>query len=136
MGLQELRRAASEPSRFDDFPAPDGRISTIHRAKGLEWDNVIVLRPEPPTDEADAEEQRVVFVAATRARQELWRLSRPDFGGPLGLVGADDRWEVRTWRRRFARKFEVRIGDVIAYEPFGGAEAPAVQEPAPTVFAG
>jgi DNA helicase-2/ATP-dependent DNA helicase PcrA len=128
VGLQELRRAASEPSRFDDFASPDGRISTIHRAKGLEWDTVIVLRPEARTGETEAEEQRVVFVAATRAREELWQLSRPDFGGPLGLSRADKRWEVRAWRRRFARKFEVRIGDVVTHEPFGGAQASAVQE--------
>jgi DNA helicase-2/ATP-dependent DNA helicase PcrA len=45
-------------------------ISTVHAAKGLEWRAVVVLTSERwPTP--DQEEQRVYYVAATRASEEL-----------------------------------------------------------------
>lgn len=56
-------------------------ISTIHRAKGLEWDNVIICnmenrfykdRPDMPDDEFEASEnERLAYVAVTRARKSL-----------------------------------------------------------------
>jgi len=57
------------------------RLSTIHQAKGLEWGAVIILWategmfPSPRTlaesDEGEAEERRLFYVAITRARDEL-----------------------------------------------------------------
>ncbi|ASN83198.1 UvrD-helicase domain-containing protein [Deinococcus ficus] len=48
-------------------------LSTIHRAKGMEWDDVTVLQPElMPLPYGTAEEERCVeFVAITRARRRL-----------------------------------------------------------------
>jgi DNA helicase-2/ATP-dependent DNA helicase PcrA len=58
------------------------RLSTIHQAKGLEWGAVIILWategmfPSPRTlaesDEGEAEERRLFYVAITRARDELF----------------------------------------------------------------
>src|SRR5262249_50447818 len=50
-------------------------ISTIHKAKGLQFDAVYLL--EPDHWEGNAEEVRVVYVAATRARSRL-RVVRND----------------------------------------------------------
>jgi DNA helicase-2/ATP-dependent DNA helicase PcrA len=52
-------------------------VSTIHRAKGLEFDTVFVVQNRGDTVESSLEEARVVYVAATRARAELLR------GAPL-----------------------------------------------------
>lgn len=57
-------------------------ISTIHRAKGLEWDHVFICNMEPlyrvtprPRDEEDtfviSEDARLLYVAITRARKDL-----------------------------------------------------------------
>lgn len=58
-------------------------LSTIHSAKGLEWDRVYILNctdktfPNPWCDEDEIEEQRRLFyVAITRARHKLVILHR------------------------------------------------------------
>lgn len=51
----------------------DVLLSTIHRAKGLEWERVTLLYPElMPSPHGDPEEERcVLFVALTRAKDTL-----------------------------------------------------------------
>jgi len=127
VAAEALRRAAREPSGYDDCAFGDyGAVSTVHRAKGLEWDDVIVLEPLPEEHLAD-DERRVLFVAATRARREVWRLRRPDFGGRL-VAGRGGRWERQTWQRRPVA-IELKIGDVRLDHPFttDGHSASAVQ---------
>jgi DNA helicase-2/ATP-dependent DNA helicase PcrA len=79
---------ALEPpsTRVDDHLAPDERsderivLSTIHSAKGLEWDTVFIIWAVDgrfpsihSLDDPDSleEELRLMYVAATRARQHL-----------------------------------------------------------------
>ncbi len=51
----------------------DVLLSTVHRAKGLEWERVTLLYPElMPSPHGDPEEERcVLFVALTRAKDTL-----------------------------------------------------------------
>lgn len=63
----------------DEQPADAVTLATFHRAKGLEWDAVALiglegdLAPMPrPTVEGRAEEHRLLYVACTRAGEELW----------------------------------------------------------------
>lgn len=62
-------------------------ISTVHKAKGMEWQVVYLMQCANgwfPASAADlAEERRCFYVAVTRAKDELW-ISRPSMseGGP------------------------------------------------------
>jgi len=71
---------APSPRRWDGPEAPDAVVlSTIHRAKGLEWDHVCVvglaegrlpLNSASSRDQLD-EERRLLYVAMTRPESEL-----------------------------------------------------------------
>ncbi|MFB9993182.1 UvrD-helicase domain-containing protein [Deinococcus oregonensis] len=80
----------------------DVLLSTVHRAKGLEWERVTLLYPEQmPAPYGDPEEERcVLFVALTRSQRELrlaygqgawesgWRLAAPEGWEPQGAESA------------------------------------------------
>jgi len=97
--LVALRRAAVIHSTASDFAAwlrdmiakrgPDGiTLSTVHRAKGLEWDRVIVFGADRgllPHDLAtDIEEERRIFhVAITRGIEQVTVLADADGPSPF-----------------------------------------------------
>jgi DNA helicase-2/ATP-dependent DNA helicase PcrA len=73
------------------------RLSTIHQAKGLEFEVVFVIMlcdglfPSTrsiDTDEGEEEERRLFYVAITRAKNELY-LSYPLIRGGFGQSGVD-----------------------------------------------
>ncbi|MGW2698552.1 UvrD-helicase domain-containing protein [Streptomyces sp. NPDC001340] len=89
LDLGRLRRAVAEGRFPDEAADPENArivVSTVHRAKGLEFDRVIVLTP--PTlaelhkryqDELDLPtEARALYVAMTRARQDLYHVAPPE----------------------------------------------------------
>lgn len=100
------------PIRFvTRFIGRSGPIfSTIHGAKGQEADRVVLMLPNKPMQSGDAnidwaEEARILYVGATRAKRELligarragpvrysasgrtWRGRRNDFSAEIGLGG-------------------------------------------------
>jgi len=94
---------ADGPRRFDSPDVPDAVVlSTIHRAKGLEWDHVAVTglqegnlpMSSATTPEQLAEERRLLYVAMTRPESELvctWSsrggtTSRSRFLAPVAAV--------------------------------------------------
>ena len=79
-GLAGLARELEERAEAQNAPTYDGvTLSTIHAAKGLEWDAVLIIGlsdgllpislAEGP--EAVEEEKRLLYVAVTRAREHL-----------------------------------------------------------------
>jgi DNA helicase-2/ATP-dependent DNA helicase PcrA len=93
--LAALRRLAAlgpEPGSFEPWlreqlsvpSSPDGvTLSSVHRAKGLEWDHVLVFGADsgsmPHALSGDIEEERRVFhVAITRGRESVTVLSDKD----------------------------------------------------------
>jgi DNA helicase-2/ATP-dependent DNA helicase PcrA len=73
------------------------RLSTIHQAKGLEFDVVFVImlcdglfpsERSMKTDDGEEEERRLFYVAITRARNELY-LSYPLMRAGYGSTGMD-----------------------------------------------
>ncbi len=78
----DLRRAFLESATNDAEPTTDAvTLATIHKAKGLEWDHVVLYgaaegmlpyhKAVTAGGEAIEEERRLFYVAITRARQRL-----------------------------------------------------------------
>ena len=65
-------------SNIEDFIAADERsvfVSTIHKAKGREFDTVYLLSPVP--DGRDINDMRSYYVGLTRAKQSLYLVTNP-----------------------------------------------------------
>ncbi|MER8017704.1 UvrD-helicase domain-containing protein [Streptomyces griseoluteus] len=88
LDLERLRRTVAEGRFPDEAAAPETArivVSTVHRAKGLEFDRVILLRPPTVAElrnqhkgELDLPaEARALYVAMTRARQDLYHVDCP-----------------------------------------------------------
>ncbi|MFI0718475.1 UvrD-helicase domain-containing protein [Streptomyces sp. NPDC021224] len=112
--LAALRLAVAERRLPDELTAAEPAplvVSTVHRAKGLEFDRVLVVEPvelrrpknvaKKKIDYDPAAEARLLYVAMTRPRDDLYRLDRPN----TWLIRKDrrlDRWYVgggRSWAR-------------------------------------
>ncbi|NEC01737.1 UvrD-helicase domain-containing protein [Streptomyces anulatus] len=107
MDVAAVRRLVAEGRFPDDLAAvePAGLVvSTVHRAKGLEFDRVIVVEPAGTAElrkqhsHVDpAAEARSLYVAMTRARDDLFRIAAPD----TALVRRDrvtERWYLGGWK--------------------------------------
>jgi DNA helicase-2/ATP-dependent DNA helicase PcrA len=99
--LTNLEAEDDQPARADDERL---RLSTIHQAKGLEFDVVFVIMlcdgmfPSArslETPEGEEEERRLMYVAITRARNELYLsypLIRSTPGGGADLMQRPSRF--------------------------------------------
>ncbi|MEW2618743.1 UvrD-helicase domain-containing protein [Streptomyces sp. NPDC048106] len=128
---ERLRRAVAEGRFPDEAADPEGArivVSTVHRAKGLEFDRVIVLTP--PTvaelhkryeDELDLPaEARALYVAMTRARQDLYHVATPEL--PLFRRAGhrrDGRRYLGSWRSYDRYGIVAEAGDVCRDNPPG-----------------
>jgi DNA helicase-2/ATP-dependent DNA helicase PcrA len=95
-------------------------VSTIHRAKGLEFDRVLVVPADMRglgADQLDAE-MRVTYVALSRARDEVF-LCRPPKEAVRTSEWRPGRWAVHTFRgpKRYPCGMEVTSADVDALQP-------------------
>ena len=93
-GLADIAGQLAHRAAIEHPPAPDGvTVASLHAAKGLEWD--VVFLPgltegnlpivHAQTDEAVAEERRLLYVGVTRARERVylsWALARSPGGRP------------------------------------------------------
>ncbi|MEU5437710.1 UvrD-helicase domain-containing protein [Streptomyces sp. NPDC020719] len=128
LGAVALRLAQR---RIPDELVASGRpslvVSTIHRAKGLEFDNVIVVDPGPTSADPveQAEEARLLYVAMSRPRDLLLRLELPsDLTRGLRRSQEIDRWVKRhpVQQRQFrSRRYAMEVlgDDVHADDPAG-----------------
>lgn len=96
--LQVMQSFICRSELGDDVGEKEGPsvliLSTMHAAKGLEWDNVFVIgladevipgKTVNKTESDIEEERRVFYVAITRARKRLWLcrcFSGPSYMGP------------------------------------------------------
>lgn len=95
------------PDELVQKPTAGVVVSSIHRAKGQEFGQVIVVADPDGHDQEEpevmAEESRILYVAMTRASMALFRLEPPSMWGLFQSNGAD-RWVMR------GRKYWSRVG--------------------------
>ena len=99
MATLRHRIATRSPLRASELQEPRVKIMTLHSAKGLEADNVVLLgvadqfMPGTETDsQVIAEQRRLLYVAVTRARDSLiisWprRIRMADVMKNMGRMG-------------------------------------------------
>lgn len=133
----DLRRVAERvrqgglPEELNEVVDSNVVVSTVHRAKGLEFDTVAVVEPAEPRKDADLDaENRVLYVALTRARTDLYMLDAPDTKG----MQTDDptgRWVRRGYGPHHWKVFAIEVvgNDVHAADPAGSwlVQAPVVE---------
>ena len=74
--LPKVFRSVDSQTRVSDERASAPLlVSTVHKSKGLEYDNVLLLEPSRHTA-GDPEEVRIAYVAATRAKENFGLLHR------------------------------------------------------------
>jgi len=128
----ERLKTGSFPEALNVSPDSPVVVSTIHRAKGLEFDRVLVVEPRERAGEDEAGENRVLYVALSRARRELFHLAAPDTTG-LTLDQATGRWKRVGFGPNRRRVFEVEVfgSDIDAIHPPGARhfddDPPALQ---------
>ncbi|MEU5826308.1 UvrD-helicase domain-containing protein [Micromonospora tulbaghiae] len=69
-------------------------VSSLHRAKGLEFDRVFLLDSDTRNDEAPLEQARLTYMAMTRSREDLFRLTALPDRAPVyrRKSGESGRW--------------------------------------------
>lgn len=123
LGLIEERvRIGRVPAELFDAPAASLIVSTIHRAKGLEFDRVLVVDDGRTANSSYAvemaEEARVLYVALTRAKRELYTITGLDMSG-LSKEQKTKRI-VRFDPLRTLVDLEVQAIDIHSGDPAGG----------------
>jgi superfamily I DNA/RNA helicase len=107
------------PDVLVEVPTSFVTVSTTHRAKGLEFDNVMFVSPNLSraftSDEAELEEIRILYVAASRARETVAQLRMPAMREWFVGRPRSDRWVSAPWAGRQCSwktlGFEVRPED-------------------------
>lgn len=116
--VSRLVRARALPLPLTEPDHSTVIVSTIHRAKGLEFDSVFVVEPSwLPDDEDSWTRVRREYVALSRARDHIFKCRLPK---PTSIIKVDDRlgrFKEESWRRKkrgstWTRSFEFLYGDV------------------------
>lgn len=110
----DLRRIADR-IREEDLPedlnavAPAPVVvSTIHRAKGLEFNRVLLTDPREGDIGDLGEENRILYVALSRARREIFHVNRPDTAG-LRRDPVTKRWVRHGFGRLRWKVHEIEV---------------------------
>lgn len=120
----KLQRPYGLPPEVLDQPSAPLIVSTVHRAKGLEFDNVVLVDSLASSwfqESIDpTESTRTQFVALTRARHRIASATGPDDR----KLRRDDfaRWYESGPKRWMTFGFEFRVGDIDRSEPVGSSE--------------
>ncbi|MFG2518876.1 UvrD-helicase domain-containing protein [Streptomyces sp. NPDC048527] len=137
--LDRLRRVVADRRFPDEAADPETArltVSTTHRAKGLEFDRVIVLTPmtvaELQSQFKDGldlpAEARALYVAMTRAREDLYFMDGPELPN-MKRAGANGtgRQYVSGYGKQSYKRYAIVAGphDICSDTP-AGAESDAV----------
>jgi hypothetical protein len=104
-------------------------VSTVHRAKGLEYDRVLLLSPPSIAELQKAHEDldvpaeaRALYVAMTRTREDLYHLAGPDTSR-IRRHRPTGRWYLGGWKKYERYGIQAMPGDVHREEPPGSHDA-------------
>jgi DNA helicase-2/ATP-dependent DNA helicase PcrA len=129
LALEPPERMIVEPTRKDKEGALL-TLSTIHSAKGLEWHTVFLIYVAEghlpsylslETEEEIEEERRLFYVAATRAKVNLFLLKPHLDRSPRSFM--DNGGSVFTQVSRFLEQGNL-LGELIAVQSAGGPDEP------------
>jgi hypothetical protein len=98
-------------------------VSTIHRAKGLEFMTVVLVKPEQSDD---AMETRVLYVGLTRASDQIYALAAPRMRLRLDN-SSGHRWTTVVYPGPRPIAIELRPKDADHAVPPGGSSASDIQ---------
>ena len=105
-------------SNIEDFIAADDKsvfVSTIHKAKGREFDTVYLLSPIP--DGRDINDMRAYYVGLTRAKQNLFLVMNPpvEYSSISIALNMRDVW-LDFFKGRKDLVLRLRSGDRLQYQ--------------------
>lgn len=113
---RQLRRSVPVPPILLTAPAGRVVVSTVHRAKGLEFENVVLVDFPGSRMGADCfdpgEETRKKFVALTRASSRLIRATGPDDRSLRQMSVPLKRWYRGGFQSWQTFGIEIRPGDI------------------------
>jgi hypothetical protein len=129
---------------LDNMPSEDRAdlvISTAHRSKGREWTSVRLGRDFKTANKLDDSERRLVYVACTRAQEELDLTECPTFCGGVEKTGDGEERMVPGIKINYTVPMPTaeQLADYraakstpeIAPAPIPALESPVGQSPAP-----
>jgi hypothetical protein len=123
LGRLRSALAGGRLPRFGTAPDQDTvTVSSMHRAKGLEYERVFLVERERRDDGDAMEEARLLYMAMTRCRDDVFRLEPlPQPGGVYSKrPKGSDRWGRYHFRKRWARYgMALESGDVSNDFPAG-----------------
>ena len=105
-------------SNIEDFIAADDQsvfVSTIHKAKGREFDTVYLLSPVPGS--RDINDMRAYYVGLTRAKRNLYLVTNPpvEYSSISIALNMRDVW-LDFFRGRKDIVLRLRSGDSLQYQ--------------------
>lgn len=130
--LRSILRPGTAPWALLGSAPTDLIVSTIHRAKGLEFDRVLLVNGMQDYTDVVDQSVRSVYVALSRARDDTMRatVEQPQAGYRRGV---DNRWTGKAYKgpdKKRSVSVEMRPGDVEDDIPYFDetVSAPAVQQ--------
>ena len=124
--IAEMIRRGAVPEDLEPGRDAEVIISTIHRAKGLEFERVAVVDDFNSRDGEVGEESRILYVALTRARDDIFVLDKlhPADGQLARKAG---RWCIERFRSkgRYTSHIELEGPDASAERLEGLSSDPA-----------
>jgi hypothetical protein len=117
------------PDELGDPETARLTVSTVHRAKGLEYDRVLLLSPPSIAELRKTHEDldvpaeaRALYVAMTRAREDLYHVAGPDTSR-IRRHRPTGRWYLGGWKKHERYGIQVLPGDVHREQPPGSYNA-------------